>query len=78
MARKKKIVDEEVKVIENVIAEVVLGICGHRNMHYTEDVLTCALPNNHKGDHSALLNDKPTFWTDAAGKPNAKQKVSGH
>lgn len=46
--------------------------CGHQNMHYTEGELKCTLEKGHHGDHSALLNNNWTSWSDAAGTPTHK------
>jgi hypothetical protein len=43
--------------------------CGHQNMHYTEGVLKCTLEKGHQGNHTALLNNQWTEWSDSAGEP---------
>jgi hypothetical protein len=61
-----------VTAVKNVAAAIVA--CGHinRQHHNQENVLedlACTLDKGHKGDHSARIDDKPVYWSDAAGKP---------
>jgi hypothetical protein len=65
----EKLVD---KLAEEAIARAEAKtdpLCNHRNAHYIAGELTCVLPRNHGGDHLGYVNDKPTAWSDAAGKP---------
>ncbi len=80
---KKSLLQETAEKIEKEIRETRPGSrttivepetaavdpCNHRNAHYTAGELTCVLPKNHGGDHLGYVNDKPTAWSDAAGKP---------
>lgn len=63
MPRGKKKVKEETAQPE---------LCNHRNRH-ASGVLTCIMPKGHSGDHY-----NGSHWSDAAGYPNAKEKVSSH
>jgi hypothetical protein len=63
--------EPEKKTIAEKAADFVasIGACNHQNKHYTAGDLFCVLPPNHGGDHLGYVNDKPTAWSDAAGKP---------
>jgi hypothetical protein len=61
----------EIKEIENALPEPQKSdVCGHRNMHYAADVLTCTLPKGHEGNHHSEA--VPGEWSDAAGTPPRK------
>lgn len=65
----KKTIAEKV---EDFVASI--GACGHQNKHYTDGDLFCTLDQGHKGDHSAELDGRQTFWSDAAGTPVHRHK----
>lgn len=73
--------EEERKPFGEQVGDFVasIGSCGHVNKqshnkdNELED-LACTLDKGHAGDHSAELDGKQTFWSDAAGKPTGKVK----
>ncbi len=74
---KQSAAEKVVKAVENTVVSIVS--CGHINrQHHNPDNaledLACTLDKGHKGDHSASVEDRPVFWSDAAGTPARRHK----
>jgi hypothetical protein len=69
--------EKVVTAVKNVATAIIA--CGHINrQHHNADNeledLACTLDKGHKGAHSAEVDSKPVFWSDAAGTPVKKNK----